>query len=121
MSIPVLRRCPACTVGDAARPGKAGIGTRFCCVKTVGRPVGARDGDVPLRDDGVPVLRYGRYPLPIAHDTPSLIDAADRLGVSQTTVKTPLKHCYQKTGGRRQTESIRLALASTTGLHRRLG
>ena len=52
----------------------------------------------------------------LAHDTPSLVDAADRLGVSQTTVKTHLKHCYQKTGAQRQTELIRLALASTTGL-----
>jgi DNA-binding CsgD family transcriptional regulator/PAS domain-containing protein len=54
----------------------------------------------------------------LAHDTPSLADAADRLGVSQTTVKTHLRHCYQKTGARRQTELIRLALASATGLHR---
>jgi len=52
----------------------------------------------------------------LARDTPSLVDAADRLSVSRTTVKTHLKHCYQKTGARRQTELIRLALASTTGL-----
>ncbi len=57
----------------------------------------------------------------LAHDTPSLVDAADRLGVSQTTVKTHLRHCYHKTGARRQTELIRLALASATGLHRRAG
>jgi DNA-binding CsgD family transcriptional regulator/PAS domain-containing protein len=55
----------------------------------------------------------------LAQDTPSLVDAADRLGVSQTTVKTHLKHCYQKTGAQRQTELIRLALASATGLHQR--
>ena len=57
----------------------------------------------------------------LAHDTPSLVDAADRLGVSQTTVKTHLRHCYHKTGARRQTELIRLALASATGLRRRAG
>ena len=57
----------------------------------------------------------------LAHDTPSLVDAADQLGVSQTTVKTHLKHCYQKTGARRQTELIRLALASAPGLHCRPG
>jgi DNA-binding CsgD family transcriptional regulator/PAS domain-containing protein len=55
----------------------------------------------------------------LAHETPSLADAADRLGVSQTTVKTHLKHCYQKTGTQRQTELIRLALALATGLPRR--
>jgi DNA-binding CsgD family transcriptional regulator/PAS domain-containing protein len=57
----------------------------------------------------------------LARETPSLVDAADRLGVSQTTVKTHLKHCYQKTGAKRQTELIRLALASATGLDRRPG
>ncbi len=57
----------------------------------------------------------------LARDTPSLVEAADRLGVSQTTVKTHLRHCYQKMGARRQTELIRLALASATGLHRRHG
>jgi len=57
----------------------------------------------------------------LAHETPSLVEAAERLGVSQTTVKTHLRHCYQKMGARRQTELIRLALASATGLHRRAG
>ncbi len=57
----------------------------------------------------------------LAHDTPSLADAADQLGVSRTTVKTHLKHSYQKTGTQRQTELIRLALASSSGLHRRPG
>lgn len=51
----------------------------------------------------------------LSHDTPSLADAADRLGVSRTTVRTHLKHCYQKTGARRQTELIRLALALAGG------
>lgn len=54
----------------------------------------------------------------LAHETPSLVEAADRLGVSQTTVKTHLRHCYHKTGTQRQTELIRLAL-STVGLPRR--
>lgn len=54
----------------------------------------------------------------LAHDTPSLADAADRLSVSRTTVKTHLKHCYQKTGTRRQTELIRLALTLAGGLRR---
>jgi DNA-binding CsgD family transcriptional regulator/PAS domain-containing protein len=53
----------------------------------------------------------------LAHETPSLVEAADRLGVSQTTIKTHLRHCYHKTGTRRQTELIRLALATATGLH----
>jgi DNA-binding CsgD family transcriptional regulator len=57
----------------------------------------------------------------LAHDTPSLVEAADRLGVSQATIKTHLRHCYQKTGARRQTELIRLALTSVAGLHRRRG
>jgi DNA-binding CsgD family transcriptional regulator len=54
----------------------------------------------------------------LAHHTPSLADAADRLSVSLTTVKTHLKHCYQKTGTRRQTELIRLALSLASGLRR---
>lgn len=57
----------------------------------------------------------------LARETPSLADAADRLGVSRTTVKTHLKHCYQKTGVQRQTELVRLALASSGGLHPRRG
>jgi PAS domain-containing protein/DNA-binding CsgD family transcriptional regulator len=38
----------------------------------------------------------------LAHDTPSLVEAADRLGVSQTTVKTHLKHSIRRRapGGR---------------------
>jgi DNA-binding CsgD family transcriptional regulator/PAS domain-containing protein len=54
----------------------------------------------------------------LAHETPSLVEAADRLGVSQTTVKTHLRHCYHKTGTRRQTELMRLALSSAVGLPR---
>jgi DNA-binding CsgD family transcriptional regulator len=55
----------------------------------------------------------------LARDAPSLAEAADRLGVSRTTVKTHLRHCFEKAGVRRQTELVRLALAMAGGLPRR--
>ena len=54
----------------------------------------------------------------LAHQTPSLAEAAQKLGVSVTTVKTHLKHCFEKTGAQRQTELVRLALSMTSGLPR---
>ncbi len=51
----------------------------------------------------------------LAHQTPSLAEAAQKLGVSVATVKTHLKHCFEKTGTQRQTELVRLALSMTSG------
>jgi DNA-binding CsgD family transcriptional regulator len=57
----------------------------------------------------------------LAHDTPSLAEAAERLGVSLTTVKTHLKHCFEKTGVQRQTELVRIALSMASGRPRQNG
>jgi DNA-binding CsgD family transcriptional regulator len=54
----------------------------------------------------------------LAHKAPSLAEAAQRLGISLTTVKTHLKHCFEKTGVQRQTELVRLALSMASGLPR---
>ena len=45
-----------------------------------------------------------------------LQSAATRLGITRETARTHLKHIFEKTGVRRQTELVRLLVASSGGL-----
>jgi len=62
--------------------------------------------------------------MPLIRSRPVAPQAQQHAGALATAPmmpKTHLKHCYQKTGARRQTELIRLALASAASLLRRRG
>ena len=43
----------------------------------------------------------------------SVKEAAESLGISESTTKTHLKHIYSKTGASKQTELIRLFMSAT--------